>query len=83
MPRIRTILIAGATLYIVLSTFVATVNHVPTTSMENTIKAGSVIPIDPITYGARPPPRVADIALAKNVLFLVPLSVFGYGQRTE
>lgn len=52
MPRIRTILIAGATLYIVLSTFVATVNHVPTTSMENTIKAGSVILIDQITYGA-------------------------------
>ena len=52
MPRIRTILLAGATLYIVLSTFVATVNHVPTTSMENTIKAGSVILIDQITYGA-------------------------------
>ena len=67
MPRIRTILIAGATLYIVLSTFVATVNHVPTTSMENTIKAGSVILIDQITYGACLPRRVADIAHAAGV----------------
>lgn len=64
--------------YILGSTFVVTFGWVPTDSMENTIKAKSLIAIDEMSYGALLPRRVSEIALIKNVFYLLPINLLEY-----
>jgi signal peptidase I len=66
--------IGGIVLLILVfvATFIGEVRWVPTSSMENTIKAKSLVWMDKFTYGARLPQRVSDVPIVKYIFFLVP-----------
>lgn len=72
-----------ATTYTLVGIFFVTINWIPTESMEDTIKARSVILIDKYSYGACLPRRFADIPLLKYVLYFVPYFVYDYDQHSD
>ena len=70
----RVLLVIGFIVFLLsfVGTFIGEIRWVPTTSMENTIMAHSLVWMDKTQYGARMPRRFWDIPVLKYGFYLVP-----------
>lgn len=83
MRRFYMMMFAFVAIYMAASSFVLTFGWIPTDSMENSIKARSLVLVDQVSYGALLPRRFSEVALVKNVFYLLPYSVFELDLRQD